>query len=534
MPSIADLFNSRKNELYQNSDITRNAVGNKPKDAGIKKQVKTLSKNEFETYGIIGTALIESRGLLNIPRAAMLVASSPDTIADLIGSGVAGALFNAAADRPTDTIFKGKEWYRKPVSLGKTRAGLKWDSIEPGRNYFRKEAPSPGAAIARALVAAVKDPGGAGVSAAINLVNNYGSKTGIKNLKALFKKKEGVENTYGIKSVNPEYGPRKETPNTYSKFYRDRSGKLVERETRNASTITPTYDTTGDSNLGPKPKKYESEWDRVTDSIIKSLGTDSKGVSKDTLTDDALKILDKDNSMIQTPYVLFKLYGKPDQKDKNIVLPGTISGLSEDFAPEVSSFKYVGSPFNLYRYGGVERNIKFNVKLYYTDWESRVSMKKTLDKLRMLVFPDENISVIKYKDTEYSPILFNPNLVYLTINGLYHNMLGIIDTLSFSVEDNTSWASYYYYNGGENVRPHPSVVNVSLGMKVIEHPAIVDGDGGTKKYAYGESKDETNKYVNYFTGYNAYGKNMDEVQREREDIQNYIKWQLEYDQDQTL
>ena len=50
MPSIADLFNSRKNELYQNRGIDANAIANKPKDGGIKKQVKTLSKSEFETY----------------------------------------------------------------------------------------------------------------------------------------------------------------------------------------------------------------------------------------------------------------------------------------------------------------------------------------------------------------------------------------------------------------------------------------------------------------------------------------------------
>ena len=111
-------------------------------------------------------------------------------------------------------------------------------------------------------------------------------------------------------------------------------------------------------------------------------------------------LIDQNNSTIQTPYVLFKLYGKKDQSSGNIILPGTISGLSEDFAPEINSFRYVGSPFNLYRYGGVERSIKFDVKLYYFDLPSRISMKRTLDKLRMLVFPDENISAIKYKNND--------------------------------------------------------------------------------------------------------------------------------------
>jgi hypothetical protein len=31
-------------------------------------------------------------------------------------------------------------------------------------------------------------------------------------------------------------------------------------------------------------------------------------------------------------------------------------------------------------------------------------------------------------------------------------------------------------------------------MKIIEHPAIKDN-----KFVYGESKDDTNQYINYFT-----------------------------------
>jgi len=523
MPSIADLFNSRKNELYQNHGIDANAIANKPKDGGIKKTVKTLSKSEIETYGIIGTALIESRGLINIPRAAMLVVSSPNTIADLIGSGVAGALFNAAADRPTDTIFKGKDWWRKPVSLGKTRAGLKWDSIEAGINYFRKEAPSPGAAIARALVAAVKDPGGAGVSAAISLVNNYGSKTGIKNLKKLFQQKEGIETIYGVEK-SPVYGQTVGAPNTYSKYYKDSSGKIILRERKDNQSVRKFYDDNTEDSV-PKFKKYESEWDRVTDSILKSfVNDDAKTVEE--LSDDKLKKFETSNAMIQTPYVLFKLYGA---KDRNILLPGTISGLSEDFAPEVSSFKYVGSPFNLYKYGGVERNIKFDVKLYYTDWASRLSMKRTLDKLRMLVFPDEKISALKYGDNSgYSPLVFNPNLVYLTINGMYDNMLGIIDTLALSVDDNTSWASYFEFNDGQKVRPTPSVVNVSIGMKVIEHPGIVQSND-QHLYNYGLSEDDTNKYINYFTGLNQSGFNTYESDDTVKLNTNYKSWKIRAD-----
>ena len=101
MATLLDLFKSKKNELYGKSENIR----------------------------------IESRGILNPPRVAALIASSPDTLADLIGSNAAG-LIKGSANRPSDTIFKGPEWYKKPVSItGVTTAELR-DAVEPGTDYF--------------------------------------------------------------------------------------------------------------------------------------------------------------------------------------------------------------------------------------------------------------------------------------------------------------------------------------------------------------------------------------------------------------
>ncbi len=70
MPTILDLFKSQQKDLYDN-DIVR----------------------------------IESRGLVNPPRAAALLASSMNTIGDAIGGQLAGAI-GGTANRPSDTIFK--------------------------------------------------------------------------------------------------------------------------------------------------------------------------------------------------------------------------------------------------------------------------------------------------------------------------------------------------------------------------------------------------------------------------------------------
>ena len=148
-------------------------------------------------------------------------------------------------------------------------------------------------------------------------------------------------------------------------------------------------------------------------------------------------------------------------------------------------------------------------------------MKKSLDRLRQLVFPDENLSAVEYNNNKgYSPLFFTPNLVYLTINGLYEDVLGIIDTLSFTIDDNTPWATTSNLTDGSSVRAHPTVINVSLGMKIIEHPAIKI-DGKNAKFVYGESKE--NKYVNYFTGLDEFQTNYDEALLRKKIISMFTK-----------
>ena len=80
MPTILDLFKQQKKDLYGKSENIR----------------------------------IESRGLINPPRAAALLASSPNKLGDFIGNQIAGAI-GGTANRPSDTIFRGKGLLSKPI-----------------------------------------------------------------------------------------------------------------------------------------------------------------------------------------------------------------------------------------------------------------------------------------------------------------------------------------------------------------------------------------------------------------------------------
>ena len=458
--TIMELFKDRKKELYTSSG----PLG-----------------------GISGKVLIESRGLINPPRQAALLLASPNAIGDLIGSA-GGALLGGNANRPSDTIFKNNSLLSKPISVIPTVAQLR-NAIEPDKNYFVKTEPSPGANIANFIKNAVQSPAAA-QTAALQLVSKLGSKNALKDVKDYFKSLKEAE-------TGKNYGPA---------YQKDENGKL-QKAGYFYSTHIPMYTTEinkydiGNAReeykrKGLKERTDKKNWDIVNTEIL-TIGQNPD--PDEFVYDSDVENLDKNNKGLNQTYVKFSLYGKANG---NIILPGTISGISEDFAPEWNSFKYIGSPFNLYRYGGVERTLKFDVKMYYVDELTKYSMINNLNRLRKLVFPDENIGVSTYPsqpggtDKSTSQLFFTPNLVYLTINGLYEKLLGVVDSLSFSIDDTTSWATTNPdIQSPNSTKPYPTVINVSLGMKIIEHPAIKDN-----KFVYGDSTEANNQYTNYFTG----------------------------------
>lgn len=464
--TLRDLWMRSGAEIYDNRPPDWDPLSSQPKDSGLKKE---FGNRVGDLYGIKGQALIESRGIIDIPREAALLASSPNAIADLIGNQASGML-GGSAKRPSDTIFKNDTVLAKPISLLNQTPELLKTAVEPGTSYFVKKHPAPGSMVNKLINAATNAD--AAQTLAIGAVK---SLTGKMASNAYNKKhpKPPSHYKYGTKWADDGTGKLLDKDKVYSKYYKDnQTGKLKER-----------------INTKALPGE-ESSWDLINDSVLKSAAIPER------VYGDTLKKLKEANKYINTPYVLFKVYGK-ETPNSDIILPGTILGLSEDFAPVVNSFKFVGSPFNLYRYGGVERTLKFSLKLYYTDLGEKVSMIRNLDKLKKMVFPDEDITSITYANGGTSQLAFNPNILRLTINGLYDDIFVILDSLSISVDDNIPWVSMTQSSDGSDMKPHPSVFDVALSLKVIEHPAI---DRGRLSFAYGESADEKNKYINYFTG----------------------------------
>jgi hypothetical protein len=423
MPTIADLFKDKEKDLYEN-EIVR----------------------------------IESRGLVNPPRAAALLASSPNTVADLIGGQVAGTI-GGSANRPSDTIYKDKGVINKPVSLKGVTTGLLQSSVEAGTNYYVKREPSsiPGIGPVPPLFGK-SAPGGsttAGTIAnqAIKAINKLG---GGKEFKSAAQKLKADKNSL-------VYGPvdGKPVADTITNTkYRDKYTSLTNKRTDRVEYVS--------EELVKREGNYK--WDDGNAFLLKKPAFKDKKEYED-------QFVAKYGDTNQVP-VLFKRYG-----NSNIIpFVGAVSGISEDVTPEWQGFQYVGSPFKNYRYQGVERSLKFSLKLYYFTANEKSAMIQKINYLKSLAFPYDTVSQIKV-GSDVAQYAFSPNLVYVTIGDLYKNMFGYIESLSFSIQDGVTWANFVNEESKDKTS-YPSVIDVSIGLKIIENHSSDKSDAGTVTYRY--------------------------------------------------
>jgi hypothetical protein len=122
-------------------------------------------------------------------------------------------------------------------------------------------------------------------------------------------------------------------------------------------------------------------------------------------------------------------------------------------------------------------------------------MLRNLNSLKELAFPYNQPSSIRYSD-ETVALGFAPNLIELSINGLYNNMFGFITTLEFSIDDETSWAATEWFGNETENKLYPTVINVSFGMTIIENHQLVKGKvTNTIRYNFDGLGISTTEYI---------------------------------------
>jgi hypothetical protein len=421
MATLLDLFKSQKKELYGKSENIR----------------------------------IESRGLINPPRAAALLTSSPDALGDLIGNQIGGAL-GGSANRPTDTIFRGNSFLSKPISLFKSQSGLR-NAVDADTAYYIKKSPAPAS-----LIASFKQGGSSIGGMAANLAIKAITKGGLKKL-AKDLKDYSTDEQFG-----PKFGPKDATgkptvlieDKKFSTHYKDKSGKLQKRDMVGKGT----------------------DWNIGQTKLLEAISITNTEIAKAEYANHVI--------------VTFETIPAAGKTSLKVPFIGSITGIGEDVTPTWNSFKYLGSPFNIYRYSGVERSLRFNLKLYYTTLKERDAMIVKMNYLKSLAFPDTDVKAIAFNGIN-SAYAMAPNLVRITIGSLYKEIPGYIETLSFEIDDNTTWGNFDPFGEDATQFIYPSVVDVSIGLKIIEDHKIESGTGDTKTYKYDfngqlQSKDREN------------------------------------------
>lgn len=444
MPTVRDLFKQQKNDLYGKSENIR----------------------------------IESRGFINPPRAAALLTSSPNRLGDIIGNQLGGAL-GGSANRPSDTIFRTNAVFAKPISLlAVTQAALR-DSINIGQSYFIKEAPAP-----NSIIGTIKQGASSPLGVAANLAQQAINKVSPKALKKLardLKNTTGAPEEYGPHRGRTQLGGKPLVEDKFFSEYKEVVG-LTDKGKPRINILTDEIE----RSLKRRSAEEKGGWESANTFI------------NETEKYDDLNKLQEDIKRYRVANQAWVLFRKEGNKS---IIPfvGSVTGLSEDIQPEWTNFRYLGSPFKVNRYQGVERSLKFNLKLYYTTVKEKNTMIKKVNYLKSLTFPYEEISQMTYGgNTQTSQYAFSPNLVYLTIGDMYKNIYGFIESLSFQVEDNTVWPTADP-NGLQEGRPflqdkfgiendnrlYPSVIDVSIGLKIIEnHKTVTEANITRYKYNF--------------------------------------------------
>ena len=413
--------------------------------------IKELFKSQQKAiYGKSENVRINSLGLINPPRGAALLTSSPNAFADLIGNQLGGA-FGGSANRPTDTIFRNDTMFAKPISLFKTKEGLK-NAVDAGTEYFVKKSPAPSSIISN-LKQGASNPAGMIKQAAVSAINNIGgNKSGLNSLKDDLKKRsQEKDSEYGVKYQENRFGKKIDKTKTfYIKHNKSVPHYPVYDKITNKYTGREEY-----VQIQLKERDNNTKnWDELNTTIMNS------NISSDSINSDTEKKLKKS----KTSYIKIHVLGE----DKAMFFNATVSGINETVSPEIQDYKFLGSPFKVYTYSGVERSLTFDFKLYYYDRTSKESMVEKLEYLTKLAYPFEQLVQTKYETpntADSGQIMFAPNFIKLSIKSLYTDIFGIVDNLSFSVDDNTTWATS---NDDNDTSMLPSVINVQFGMKIIE------------------------------------------------------------------
>lgn len=204
--------------------------------------------------------------------------------------------------------------------------------------------------------------------------------------------------------------------------------------------------------------------------------------SKDGLKNDL--ITDTEKQLDGYDFITLKFWSV--YKKAAVNFRATISGLSETISPSWDPNKFIGNPFNFYTYNGIERSVTFNFKVYALSNDEHIAAWQRLNFLTSLTYPQgySNVAV-------YAPF------IKFTLGDMFRNKEAYIESLTYSVDDNTPWEI------GLDTQTKdwklPKIISVDITLKLVE---TIGSTNQKRLYGYGNVptnvaiKNDTNKELN--------------------------------------
>jgi len=206
------------------------------------------------------------------------------------------------------------------------------------------------------------------------------------------------------------------------------------------------------------------------------------------------KILGPNDNLDDKDFVTLKFtsLGTVNGKLRSANFRATISGLSETFSPSWDSAKFIGSPFSYYTYGGIERSVTFNFKVYSMN---ALEHKTGWDKLNFL-------SGLVYPADYYGNSAVKAPIIKFTLGDMYDKKASFIESLSYSIDDNTPWnitnkektvlsnifgtATGTPESADIDMKGYrlPTIVDVSITIKFIENRKETGTEAGRSFYKF--------------------------------------------------
>jgi hypothetical protein len=138
----------------------------------------------------------------------------------------------------------------------------------------------------------------------------------------------------------------------------------------------------------------------------------------------------------------------------------TITGLTETYTPTWDSSKFVGSPFNIYTYNSIERSVQFNFKVFSLSPREHINAWKKLAFLSSLVYPQKYIG-------DANAVV--PPFIKFTLGDMYYNKEGFIESLIYTIDDNTTWETGIDPDISVKNYRLPKIIDVGITIKMVEN-----------------------------------------------------------------